>query len=91
MLLLLYVTPYVHHDVQQHQDQRCRQRVRQHSVTLSISGFESARDRHQCCVCELYDWVFVGFGEGETCQRCGHVVREWCAVCQRLTEQIIGA
>jgi hypothetical protein len=61
------------------------------SVILSISGSESARDRHQCCICELYDWVFVSFGEGERCQRCGHAVREWCAVYERLMEQIMGA
>jgi hypothetical protein len=55
----------------------------------SGSGF--APVRYQCCVCELYDWVFPGFGADETCFRCNHAACDWCIVYTRVTEVIMGA
>lgn len=55
------------------------------------SGSDSAPERYQCCVCELHDWVFVGFGMNETCFRCDHAVCDWCVVYTRVTEVLMGA
>jgi hypothetical protein len=61
------------------------------SVAMSISDSESAHERYQCCVCELYEWVYVSFGEDETCPWCNHAACDWCVVYERVTEQVLGA
>jgi hypothetical protein len=55
------------------------------------SGTNAAPEHYQCCVCELQDWVFPGFGADETCFRCGHAACSWCVVYTRVTEVVMGA
>jgi hypothetical protein len=61
------------------------------AISTSFVELELAPLRYQCCECELWDAVFVTFGEDEICSRCGHWTCRWCVPYKRLTEQVLGA
>jgi hypothetical protein len=58
---------------------------------IEDSGTNAAPEHYQCCVCELQDGVFPGFGTDETCFLCGHAACSWCVVYTRVADVIMGA